>query len=109
MLARVVLLRLTGDLLDLVDHHKGVRQAHLHRVIDRADLWHLSGDLKEKKGKSITRATTVALGQTGLTAPIYYDFPQESTGELCIFNKYVAILSAENKQFTDWVRRTSIS
>lgn len=41
-----LILRLTGYLLDLVDQHKGVRQANFHRVIDRADLWHLNGDLK---------------------------------------------------------------
>ena len=29
---------LTGYLLDPVDHHKGIGQAHLHRVIDGADL-----------------------------------------------------------------------
>lgn len=51
MWARKVRLRLTGYLLDLVDHHKGIRQAHLHRVIDRADLWNLNGDLKKKRGK----------------------------------------------------------
>lgn len=44
-----VRLRLTGYLLDLVNHHKGIRQAHLHRVIDRTDLWHLDGDLSSKK------------------------------------------------------------
>lgn len=38
-------LRLTGYLLDLVDHHEGIRQAHLHRVIDRTDLGHLNRDL----------------------------------------------------------------
>lgn len=64
-----VCLRLTGYLLDLVDHHKGIRQAHLHRVIDGADLWHLSGDLKEKKVKSITRTMTIWLGHAGLAAP----------------------------------------
>lgn len=37
---------LTGYLLDLVDHHEGIGQAHLHRVIDGADLWHLSGNLQ---------------------------------------------------------------
>lgn len=39
---------LTGDLLDLVDHHKGIRQAHLHRVVHRADLRHLDRNLKQK-------------------------------------------------------------
>lgn len=41
-------LRLTGDLLDLVDHHKGIRQAHLHRVVHGADLRHLNRNLKQK-------------------------------------------------------------
>lgn len=56
-------LRLTGYLLDLVDHHKGIRQAHLHRVIDRTDLGHLNRDLGgwggEQEGKSDTRRTAV--------------------------------------------------
>lgn len=47
-----VIRRLTGYLLDLVDHHKGVRQAHLHRVIDGADLRHLGGDLKGRKSEN---------------------------------------------------------
>ncbi len=63
--ARKVCLRLTGYLLDLVDHHKGIRQAHLHWVIDRADLWHFNGDLKWKWRKSITRTTTICLRQAG--------------------------------------------
>lgn len=41
--------RLTGDLLDLVDHHKGIRQAHLHRVVHGADLRHLDRNLKQEK------------------------------------------------------------
>lgn len=55
-------LRLTGYLLDLVDYHEGIRQAHLHRVIDRTDLGHLNRDLGgwggEQEGKSDTRRTT---------------------------------------------------
>lgn len=53
MLAGEVCLRLTGYLLDLVDDHKGVRQAHLHRVIDRADLRHFNWDLKEERRMKI--------------------------------------------------------
>lgn len=53
---------LTGNLLDPVDHHKGIGEAHLHRVIDRADLGHLDGDLEERGetsgGASITSRHT---------------------------------------------------
>lgn len=52
---------LTGYLLDLVDHHEGIGQAHLHRVIDRADLRHLSGNLQEGRVWSV-RAMMVWLG-----------------------------------------------
>lgn len=56
-------LRLTGYLLDLVDHHEGIRQAHLHRVIDRTDLGHLNRDLggwgNSISDESDTRRTAV--------------------------------------------------
>lgn len=52
-------LRLTGDLLDLVDHHEGIRQAHLHRVVHRADLRHLDRDLKQRN-KQIDFLTSIA-------------------------------------------------
>lgn len=37
---------LTRDLLNLMDHHKGIRQPNLHWMIDRADLCYLYWDLK---------------------------------------------------------------
>lgn len=37
---------LTGDLLNLMDHHKGIRQSNLHWMIDRADLCNLHWYLK---------------------------------------------------------------
>ncbi len=39
---------LTGDLLNLMDHHKGIRQSNLHWMIDRVDLCDLQWDLKWK-------------------------------------------------------------
>lgn len=39
---------LTGDLLNLMDHYKGIRQSNLHWMIDRADLCNLQWDLKWK-------------------------------------------------------------
>lgn len=42
-------LRLTGYLLDLVDHHKGIGKAYFHRVIDRTDLRHLDRDLEKQQ------------------------------------------------------------
>lgn len=61
-----VRLRLTGYLLDLVDDHEGVGQAHLHRVVDGADLRHLNGDLGGKE----TTAKEVRLERLrGIRAP----------------------------------------
>lgn len=44
--------RLTGNLLDLVDHHKGVGQAHFDGVIDGTDLRHLNRNLEKAEDKN---------------------------------------------------------
>ena len=46
--------RLTGDLLDVVEDHEGVRQTHLHRVVHRADLRHVHRDLGERRTSAHT-------------------------------------------------------
>lgn len=71
-----VRLRLTGYLLDLVNHHKGIRQAHLHWVIDRTDLWHLDRDLSSKKWsqskKKKVKYTVMWLGHPALAWNILF-------------------------------------
>lgn len=68
-------LRLTGDLLDLVDHHKGIRQAHLHRVVHGADLRHLDRNLKQKNTMFFPVIESVSSSKENLGIGFHHSFP----------------------------------
>lgn len=90
---------LTGDLLDLVDHHKGIRQAHLHWVVHRADLRHLDRNLKQKN-------TTIShcpiwqhqWGKYWSCVPL---FPPDSFNlDLCWITRLIGVLWNNPESFT---------